>query len=209
MDGLLIDSETVCERIYCETAPKYGITVDHDIFTLIVGTAHKRATEIFAELYPNFDYEKLRTDVRNQMQTAFAKGEIPLKKGAKEILEFLKSTGRKAALATSTRKAIAEKMMTEMGLMPLFSAAVYGDEVENAKPNPEIFLRAMSALGGTSENTVVLEDSHNGIRAANAANIPAIMVPDILKPIDGLVTLEIFDDLCQVKAYIESGSLNR
>lgn len=62
----------------------------------------------------------------------------------------------------------------------------------------------MAALGGTTENTVVLEDSHNGIRAANAANIPAIMVPDILKPVDGLETLEIFDDLCEVKRYIES-----
>ncbi len=77
---------------------------------------------------------------------------------------------------------MAEKKLKSLGLYDRFSSVVTGDQVKRGKPDPEIYLKAANNLGATPEQCVVLEDSENGIRAANAAGTCAIMIPDLIAP---------------------------
>ena len=78
--------------------------------------------------------------------------------------------------------------------------------VSRSKPNPDIFIKAFEELDADRDNTYVIEDSYNGIKAAFAANLKGIMVPDLLKPNDEMreKAFKIFEDLGQVKEFIEN-----
>ena len=80
-----------------------------------------------------------------------------------------------------------------------------GDEVENAKPDPEIFLKACQKTGAEPKDSLVLEDAQSGIEAANAAGIPVICVRDMLDPDEKhkKMTLAVMDSLIEVKEYLE------
>ncbi len=195
MDGLLFDSERVYLQGYAELAPKYGMEPDRELFLKTVGTAYEKSKEIFLEVYPGLDYDAMREDLRVYMRHAMESALIPLKPGVHSILSGLRNNGVKVALATSTRRPLTTFMLKAADIADYFNATVCGDEVAMAKPNPEIFLKAMRMLGGTPETTMIFEDSHNGIRAANAAGIPVIMVPDLLEPLDALKTFAVAKDL--------------
>ncbi len=90
-------------------------------------------------------------------------------------------------------------MLKTADILRYFDFTVCGDEVKKPKPNPEIFLTAMNALGGTRSNTLVVEDSHNGVRAAGAAGIPVLVVPDMLPPLPELANFAVVNDLDEAK----------
>lgn len=202
MDGLLFDSERVYLQGYSDLAPKYGITPDYKLFLKTVGTAYERSKAAFLEVYPNLDYDAMRDELRVYMRHAMESALIPLKPGVHNILSALKNNGVKVALATSTRRPLTTFMLKTADIADYFDISVCGDEVAEAKPNPEIFLKAMQSLSGTPETTMIFEDSHNGIRAANAAGIPVIMVPDLLEPLDELKTFAVVKDLNEALSLI-------
>ncbi|MGC3221329.1 HAD-IA family hydrolase, partial [Enterococcus faecium] len=68
-----------------------------------------------------------------------------------------------------------------------FETIVSAENVQRAKPDPEIFLLANQKLGTAKKETLILEDSHNGILAASAAEIPVVMVPHLLPPSQELI----------------------
>ncbi len=195
MDGLLFDSERVYEQGYITLAPKYGLVPNHELFLKTVGTAYEKSKEAFLEVYKDLDYDAMRDDLRKYMKHAMESALIPLKPGVHNILSALKNNGVTISLATSTRRPLAMFMLKTGDINNYFDESVCGDEVTMAKPDPEIFFKAMNLLGGTPEDTVIFEDSHNGIRAANAAGIPVIMVPDLLPPVPELTTFAVAEDL--------------
>ena len=85
------------------------------------------------------------------------------------------------AVATSSVRAKAERYLTEAGIKDFFDALQAGDEVENGKPHPEVFLRTAALLGVDIADCVVVEDSHNGVRAGHASGARTVMVPDMMK----------------------------
>ena len=96
--------------------------------------------------------------------------------GVADFIKRLKSKGYKVGLATSgTRETTNLKFGKHKELLGLFDIVVCGDEVKNAKPSPEIFLTCASKLGSKPENSLVFEDTPNGIKAANAANMPCAL----------------------------------
>ena len=96
-----------------------------------------------------------------------------------------------------------QKELKEGDLLEFFDVVIGGDMVERSKPAPDIFLMACERLGAVPEETYVIEDSYNGIRAASAANMIAIMVPDLVEPTEEIRKLasEIFPSLVEVKEY--------
>jgi beta-phosphoglucomutase-like phosphatase (HAD superfamily) len=109
-------------------------------------------------------------------------GLLAVKPGVRELLEYLKSSSFRTAVASSTYTHIVEKELSDAGILPFFDRIVGGDQVSRSKPNPDIFLRAAEVLDTAPEACLVIEDSYNGIRAAKAAGMRAIMVPDLLQP---------------------------
>ena len=131
---------------------------------------------------------------------------IPVKKGVKDIFEYIRNNGLQCAVATSTRRESAEKTLHEIGVWDYLDAVVYGDEVERGKPEPDIFLRAAKAIGVNPSEAVVVEDSINGIKAGYAAGMRVVHIPDTIAIDDDIrkLTYMVCDDLNGLIDVVES-----
>ena len=92
-------------------------------------------------------------------------------------------------MATSSSRRSAQEHLTHNGVYDRFHAIVAREDVERHKPNPDPFLKAADLLGVAPEHCLALEDSHNGVRAAHAAGMMTVMVPDLLAPTDEMRSL--------------------
>ncbi len=106
-------------------------------------------------------------------------GELSLKPGFAELFAEAEARGVPRALASSSSRPLVEATLARFGIRSRFDAVVTGDCVAHPKPAPDIFLEAARRLGVPPENCVVLEDSPSGVRAARAAFIPVIAVPEL------------------------------
>jgi beta-phosphoglucomutase len=96
--------------------------------------------------------------------------------GVLPVLHYLKENNQLIALGSASKNA--RPILEKTGVMPLFDAIVDGNDVSNAKPDPEVFLQAAKKLNATNENSIVFEDSVAGIQAANIANMISIGIGD-------------------------------
>ena len=182
MDGVIFDSERAYVGAYQKLAPKYGL---HDTDAVhracmdSIGATRVKTKEIFFSYVGfEFDYAAYREDVQVELN----KQPFELKPGVYELFDWLKEHGARIALASSTRQVSVTKMLDGADLTKYFDAIICGDMVSHSKPHPEIFLTAAERLGAQPADCYVIEDSYNGIRAAHAAGMHPIMVPDILQP---------------------------
>ena len=106
---------------------------------------------------------------------------VDVKLGVLEILQFLKQNHIKIAVATSTPKSLTIKRLRYLGLVDYFDAIFCGDDVKYRKPHPEIYLKAIKYFNVSPQDAIVIEDSPSGVEAAFRADIPCIMVPDLIK----------------------------
>lgn len=107
---------------------------------------------------------------------------VPIKAGLLEVLERLRKYGLTMAVATSSRRAIAEEYLINANVLKYFDITVCGDEVTQGKPHPEIFLRAASALNCEPGHCFMVEDSENGLLSAIRAEGQPILIEDIKPP---------------------------
>lgn len=112
----------------------------------------------------------------------YSHGRLPLKPGVKELLESLKQKSLRIAIASSTRTQTVREEIRDANLLSFFDEIVGGDMVERSKPAPDIFLKAAEVLEASPESCCVIEDSYNGILAAEAAGMFPVMIPDMLPP---------------------------
>ena len=130
----------------------------------------------------------------------FKREGVPVKKGLPALLSMLREKGIKRAVATSTGKARAVKIISLAGILEEFDCITGGDEVAKSKPEPDIFLEAAKQLKTDPAHCIVLEDSDRGIYAALAAGMLPIMVPDIKPPPPliiekGIIICQTLDDV--------------
>ncbi len=207
MDGLLFDTELLTQEALRAMSQKYGEREDVDEFyPTTCGTTLATAKVLYKNFFgENYPFEERRNEMRQWMREQIDEYGIPVKKGAEELLKFLKETGYKIALATSTTRMSAEGHLKKAGFLSYFDATVCGDEIENAKPNPEIFLKAAKKLGAEPQNCFVAEDSYLGVEAGAAAGMRVFMIPDMNPPRDKEKELAymICSDLTDVKKYLE------
>ena len=131
-------------------------------------------------------------------------GRLAKKPGVEELLKYLKENGFKVGLASSTQEATVRRQISEGGLLKYFDQIIGGDMVKRSKPEPDIFLEACRRLESEPERCYVIEDSYNGIRAAHAAGMHPIMVPDLMEPTEEMRGLaeKIFESLYDVMEYL-------
>ncbi|GAA4031621.1 beta-phosphoglucomutase [Flavobacterium cheonhonense] len=96
--------------------------------------------------------------------------------GVLHVLEFIKEKNQFIALGSASKNA--RPILEKTGILPFFDAIVDGNDVSNAKPDPEVFLRAAQLLNVSNENAIVFEDSVAGIQAANIANMISVGIGD-------------------------------
>ncbi len=184
MDGLMFDTERIAQKAWQQAAHDFGYEFPPETFAWIVGLTladvRRNAQRIFGADFP-FDlvYQRRQEYLDNYITT---RG-IPLKPGLLELLAKVERAGLARALASSTARRIIDRNLKRAGLdHGHFDVIVGGDEVQNGKPAPDIFLLASEKLQVPAESCLVLEDSNAGVQAACAAGMPAIMVPDVLEP---------------------------
>ena len=183
MDGLLFDTERLYLDQWKKASEKAGLAFSDDLFFRCVGTNTKDSKKILLEaLGEDFPFEKFLEETSKGVIEEIKTNGPPLKKGAKNILSFLKEKNIPTALATSTDKEMALWMIEKAGFSKYFNAHAFGSEVKNGKPAPDIFLLAAKNLGLEAEHCIVLEDSSYGLRAAHSAGMKTIFVKDLIDP---------------------------
>ena len=182
MDGVILDSETICDKTWAITQKEMGVTTDKDYINMCRGTNHNDTLQILCQVFgADFDAEKfLQRSIELFKQIEETDG-IPLMPYAKEILEYLKPKYT-LALASSTSGRAVKRQLTNAGVIDYFKTRTTGEQVVHSKPDPEIYLMACRSIGLDPAECVAVEDSPNGIKSAHAAGIPVIMVPDKIKP---------------------------
>ena len=181
MDGVIFDSERVLFDIWKELSEKYGFRDVEVPYLKGVGVPKAGCKKIMLDFYgPDFPYDRYEQEQSAMYHERYDGGRLPMKKGIRELLEYLKAHEFLTAVASSTREAVVTSQLKAAGLDVFFDAVIGGDRVMPGKPDPEIFLTAAKALDTPPENCIVIEDSHAGITAAYEAGMIPVMVPDLL-----------------------------
>ena len=206
MDGLMFDTETMYYCANQQAADEIGIPFTYEYYKQYIGASD---TEFFKDLYKKFQDEgkidRFIKDSKRYLMDSIEKEGLLIKEGLIELLGFLKEKEIKRLVASSSERSLVEYFLDKSELNAYFEEIVGGDEVAKAKPDPAIFQEAWSKTDGTKQETLILEDSLNGIRAASRAGISVIMVPDLFLPNPETeeTALAIKNDLHEVISYIE------
>ena len=189
MDGTLLDTELVFKQVVFEVTEGLGFAMTDEVHGRMVGSSHEASNRMLVEAYGvTFPYELFDAECRRLMHGRMQQS-VPVKPGAMELLQELKARRIPTAVATSSRSAHALSHLGTAGLLDIFQAIVTRDEVHNPKPHPEPYLLAARHLGVKPETCLAIEDSHSGVRAAHAAGMQTIMVPDLVAPTAEIVAL--------------------
>lgn len=179
MDGLLIDSERVILECWRSVAAEHALPLDDELWLSMVGMHDAACTDLLVRLLGPEKAVRLNIDCKDRYDLLVGRG-LPLKDGAIELLEELSAHGVPLAIATSTRRERALIKLARCGIDQYFSALATSSDVAHPKPAADIYLLAASRLGVSPENCTAIEDSEVGVRAAAAAGMAVIQVPDLV-----------------------------
>jgi HAD superfamily hydrolase (TIGR01509 family) len=176
MDGVLIDSEPVWERVRRKFVADRGGRWPDDAQDRMMGMS---TAEWSAYMSEDFGLRLAPRQVADQVIEAMAaeyQAHLPLLPGALDAVRAL-SARWPVAVASSAPKSLIEAVLDAADLRPAFSAEVSSEEVERGKPAPDVYLEAAKRLGVVPASCAAVEDSSNGLRSAAAAGLTVIAVP--------------------------------
>ena len=169
-DGVIVDTAKYHFLAWQKLANQLGIEFTHEHNEELKGVSRVRSLDLILELgnitASQEDKNKWLLQKNEEYLTYLVDmDEREILPGVLKVLEFLKSKNQHITLGSASKNArpILEKTKT----LHFFDAIVDGNDVTNAKPDPEVFLRAAKLVGVTNENAIVFEDSVAGIQAAN------------------------------------------
>jgi len=173
MDGVLIDSEELHKKAYYETFNSLNIEVSDALYKSFTGSSTINA---FQRLVAHFNLEQHPTalvlDKRKRYVNFFENDpNLHLVAGVEEIIRYLYEKGITLILASSSAMINIDRVFNRFNLNQYFTAKISGADLKESKPHPEIFNKAAILANMPKENCVVIEDSDNGVTAANDANI--------------------------------------
>ena len=208
MDGLLFDTEIVYYEASQMVADQMGFPYDKELYLKYLGVSDEEVWANYHQIFASFgknNVQKFINDAYEETIRRFSLGAVQLKPGVIELLDFLEEHRIPKVVASSNQRHIIELLLEKNQLTNYFETIVSAENVKRAKPDPEIFLLAHEYLGTKKQETLVLEDSKNGILAAASAEIPVIMIPDLLAPSEDLqqTTLAVLSSLHEVPGYLK------
>lgn len=207
MDGLMVDTERVARMGWKHAFRQFGIDLTDEEYLHFLGisTADVSAmvTERFGSQVRFEEVYSLRQQHTNQF---YEENGVPLKTGIVELLSFLESAGVERVVATSSTEEMARFRLQKAGLLDWFTYISSSDRVQRGKPAPDVYLAAIDWCGLDTDECVALEDSEAGVRAAHAAGLRVIWVPDLAAPSESAAGLAVHvaADLHEARQWIES-----
>ncbi|WP_233843621.1 HAD family phosphatase [Dyella sp. 2HG41-7] len=183
MDGLMVDTENLAIEAWQAAAQAHGVEMPRAVCTALIGLNQRDSERFIANaLGPAFPLEAVRDDFLHRLQQRVDSGDVLAKPGLHELLDFLEEHAIPKAVATSAERGEARKKLEAVHVLHRFPVLATSDQVHRGKPAPDLFLLAAERLGVSPVRCTVLEDSEAGIKAAAAAGMRAILVPDIKHP---------------------------
>lgn len=180
-DGLILDTERVIYETWAENYAAYGAELPLEIYVGCVGSDFggfdpKSYLETLTS--DSIDWEKWDRD-REEEALELVNRLSPMA-GVEDLLTTAAARSIPCAVASSSPRSWVEPQLIRLGLRTLFQTVRCRDDVSAPKPSPELFLKAAEDLGVAPERCLVLEDSVNGLRAAQAADMPCVAVPSVI-----------------------------
>jgi len=179
LDGVLIDSEHVWDEVREQLARERGGRWHDRAQADMMGMSSVEWSRYMHDVIGLAESpEEISTEVVRRMQERYAH-DLPLIDGAVEAVRRLGGSFR-LALASSSNRPIIDAVLAQAGLADAFEATVSSEEVARGKPAPDVFIEAARRLGVAPERCAAIEDSGNGIRAAHAAGMRVVAIPNTL-----------------------------
>ena len=180
MDGTLFDTEPISAQIWKEVAKEKGYTIPEGVLQGVIGMSYAGGKEVFLqEIGADFPFDSLCAEKIRRQNEWYNAHPVPVKPGVKEILNYAKRRGIPCAVASSSPLIQIEILLNKAGLREYFSHLQSGESIKRGKPYPDIFLAVCKHFDVKPQDALVFEDSENGLKAAEAGGIPAILVPDL------------------------------
>lgn len=207
-DGTLLDSEKIYYKTWEMVAEKYGFDFSIEVKRIINGKNFDETTDIIESFgFDRKSAEKINLEM-NAMRSEMIKnyGGSLYKPHTIELLSYLKEKGYKLAMATASSHDRLDTLYSreEVDIRPYFDEIVTGEQVKECKPNPQIFEMTMDKLGSKPEETMILEDSNTGIRAARLSGAKAVLILDIDRGEEIRNDADlVFENFLEFKNYLE------
>jgi len=178
-DGLIVDTESAWYEAFKDVFRQYGVDLPLSLWGKCIGTTF--------EAFDPFDYleEQLKRNIDREAVVRQTKERHDvlmatrgLRPGVRQYLETAKQRRFGIGLASSSNRNWVEPYLKQYGIIQYFDAILTADNVKKVKPDPELYLKALSSLNVKGEEAVAFEDSLNGLRAAKAAGLYCVVVPN-------------------------------
>lgn len=177
MDGTLLDTQRICIPAWDYAGELQGFKNIGKHIPNVCGMNQNGWSQY---LKNNFEGLDLEVFIQNARQYILDNGKVEYKKGAKELITFLKQNNIKIGIASGSSRNSVEHHLNEVNASDIFDATVAGNEIDNGKPAPDIFLLTAEKMGVNPQDCFIFEDSENGIKAGYAAGMKCIGIPDIV-----------------------------
>lgn len=181
LDGVIVDTAKYHFLAWQKLAQQLGIEFTHEhneqlkgvsrvrSLDIILGLGNAEASQEDKDTWLKQKNEDYLTYINNMDESEILEGVVP-------VLQYLRQNGQPIALGSASKNA--KPILEKVNILHYFDAIVDGNDVSNAKPDPEVFLQAAQKLGMPAQGAVVFEDSVAGVQAANIANMVSVGIGD-------------------------------
>ena len=179
-DGLILDTETPEFQAWTEIYEDHGVQLDFETWAVCIGTAgtFDPYDELERRLGGPIDRGSIRTRRRRRNQELLDVESV--RPGVLDYVTEARERGMRLAVASSSPLSWVGGHLERLGIMSLFDHVRTADDVRQVKPDPELYLTALAALGVEAGEAIALEDSPNGVLAAKRAGLYCVAVPNAL-----------------------------
>ncbi|NLB70617.1 MAG: HAD-IA family hydrolase [Chloroflexi bacterium] len=179
-DGIILDTETAEVAVWHDLYAEAGLTFDMEAYLETIGRNDPFTFDPAEPLAKREGEQRSAEQIHKEcrMRTFLHAQKLDLMEGVSELIVSAKARGCLLAVGSSAEHWWIQSHLTRLGIYDQFDTIVTFDDVENAKPAPDIFLKVLENLDVFRANALVFEDSQNGILAAHRAGIRAIAVPN-------------------------------
>lgn len=181
LDGVIVDTAKYHFLAWQKIASRLGIDFTHEHNEQLKGVSRIRSLDLILslggkEITQEEKDQYLLEKNEDYLQYIINMKEDEILEGVVPVLQYLKDNGQKIALGSASKNA--RPILEKVNILHFFDAIVDGNDVTNAKPDPEVFLRAAQLVGASASDSIVFEDSVAGVQAANIAGMVSIGIGD-------------------------------
>lgn len=181
MDGVLLDTERLCQQAFVDVMGPRGIMENPaERYLETIGLNFPGIVEWYAPYTTGPEQAEAFTKEVGRRYMELAETDLCLKPGVTESLQKVRDLGIPQMVVTSSKEVYANTKLNKAGITEFFNGLIAGDHVSKGKPAPEPYLTAAAHLGISVRNALVIEDSPNGVKSGLAAEAMVVHVPDLV-----------------------------